>query len=164
MTTDVQKPITGWHVLSWLVAFFIVVGAVNAVYVFVALDSWSGLESDNAYNDGLEYNEVLAARKAQTALGWTSGLETVRGANGSYTLIADFRDKYNQPLETLGVTAEVKRPTHEGYDVPIELTHIGQGRYQASLDLPLKGMWDVYVRAERGSSDLFVAKSRIMIE
>ena len=149
---------------KWLLTpMVIVVGIVNVIYVYFALNSWSGIESKDAYTAGLAYNDILEAKEAQSSLGWESALRTEIQIDGDQRLIAQFVDKAGQPLNALFVVADIRRPTHEGYDKEVVLVAQGQGLYGAPLDLALKGIWDVTLRAEKDDKQ-FTAKSRIVID
>jgi len=53
-------------------AMFAVIIAVNGVMVAFAFGTWTGLETDGAYEKGLSYNDTLEAARRQAALGWRS--------------------------------------------------------------------------------------------
>ena len=75
MTEAVQKAprrITGWTVFYGMVAFFGVIIAVNLTFVYFALDSWPGLTTQHAYEEGIAYNKTLEQAAAQNEMGWTS--------------------------------------------------------------------------------------------
>ena len=59
---DKGKPLTGWKVLAMLLAFFGVVGAVNAVMVYSALSTFSGEVEAHPYEHGLAYNREYCQR------------------------------------------------------------------------------------------------------
>ncbi len=64
--------ITGWHVLAGMILFFSTIIAVNAVFISLAVQSFPGEDQRRSYVQGLEYNDVIAQRRAQAALGWTA--------------------------------------------------------------------------------------------
>ena len=137
----------GWWYPWIFVAGMAVVIVVNGVMVLFALGTWTGLETDGHYRKGLAYNENLAAARAQQERGWQVDLEFAPdGAVG-----VSFRDRDGVPLPDLAVQVLAVRPTHEGYDVAGELTHVGAGRYRGRLDLPLPGQWELRVHAFRGN-------------
>ena len=72
MTEAVQKAprrITGWTVFYGMVAFFGVIIAVNLTFVYFALDSWPGLTTQHAYEEGIAYNKTLEQAAAQLIAG-----------------------------------------------------------------------------------------------
>ena len=52
------------------VAFFGVVLLANGTMIGLAFATWTGLETEGAYQKGLAYNRVLDRARAQAALGW----------------------------------------------------------------------------------------------
>ena len=54
--------------IPWLfVGFLVVVAAVNGVMIWYALSSWTGLAANQAYDNGLTYNQNLAAARPHLA-------------------------------------------------------------------------------------------------
>lgn len=124
--------------------FFVVVFAVNGVFVYMSTTSHSGVVTDRAYQNGLEYNETIAASNKQDQLGWQS---TARTENGQ--LIFQLNDADNNVIDDAKVTAYFMRPTKDGMDQQMVMTVQENGGYQAALDLPVNGQWDVHIVAER---------------
>jgi nitrogen fixation protein FixH len=159
-TQDGSFVIRGKHVLIAVLAMFGIVIAVNLTFVFFALDSWTGLTTQNAYQEGLTYNQVLAARDAQRDLGWQGSLELGRrDAADSVTLILTDRD--GAPLAGLAIAGLLRRPTHEGLDRPLEWRGDGAGRYTALVELPERGNWDLELTADDGRHPPFEMKARL---
>ena len=70
--------LTGVHVLTAILAFFAVIIFVNAIFLTLALRSYPGEHEAKSYMQGLNYNERLAARERQAALGWTMEIAEAR--------------------------------------------------------------------------------------
>jgi nitrogen fixation protein FixH len=161
----VQRP-AGWWYPRVFIAGMLVVVAANAVLVYFALSTWSGLETTNHYRKGLAYNEALAATQRQQDRGWKMRLEFRPLATDTTerrgVLRATFSDRDNRPLADLAVEAEVVRPTHEGHDLSLSLRHQGTGVYAAEVVLPLPGQWDARVHASR-RDEWFQAKQRLYL-
>ena len=64
----------GWHVLAGMIAFFGVIFSVNAFFITTALRTFPGEETRRSYVQGLAYNDVIAERQAQAALGWSAAV------------------------------------------------------------------------------------------
>lgn len=152
--------IRGRHVLMAVLAMFGIVIAVNLAFVFFALDTWTGLSTPNAYQKGLTYNQVLAARDAQRDLGWQGSLELgQRDTADSLTLTLTDRD--GAPLDGLEVGGLLRRPTHEGLDQTLAWQGHGAGRYTVLVELPQRGNWDLEVTADDGRHPPFEMKARL---
>ena len=132
--------------ISWLfVGFFGLVLVANAIMIWLAVATWTGLETENAYQKGLAYNRSLEAARAQAALGWAAALE-VSGDDAARTRIAlDLADRFGNSIREAEVRARFVRPTHEGHDVHTELVHEPDGVWRSEVALPLAGQWDVEV-------------------
>ncbi len=136
--------------IPWtFVAFFGIVVAVNAILIALALSSFSGLETEDAYRKGLAYNRVLEEADTQAALGWRIAYAVENDAGRGHRLIVDVRDRDGRAIEGAEVRAAFVRPTHEGADAERRLTPMGGGRYRADIDLMLAGQWDLFLRVDR---------------
>jgi nitrogen fixation protein FixH len=132
--------------IPWaFVAFFVVVAAVQGVLVWFALESFSGLTTENAYQRGIAYNRTLAAKAAEMDLGWAVTLawrpDPALPAKGR--LEVEVLDRLGQPLQGAEVKARLRRPVGPESTVEAALEPDAPGRYAAQLTLPLRGQWDV---------------------
>jgi nitrogen fixation protein FixH len=160
-----RRPDGWWY--PWLfVGAMVLVVVVNGGLVFFALNTWSGLETEQHYLKGLAYNDNLKGAEAQERLGWRVevAFATV-AANSPRTgqLTASFHDRAGLPLAGLAVEALLIRPTQTGFDSKATLAHQGDGLYAAPVELPLAGQWDVRVHAWRGP-DAFQTVRRIQVQ
>jgi nitrogen fixation protein FixH len=152
MTDMTRKPLTGRRVFIWLAAFFLLIIVMNLVMVYLGNRSWTGLTTDQAYDKGVKYNEVIEQAEQQAELGWSVRfdpvVETSRdGEKVSVRLSADITGKDGTLLTDLEVTGRLVRPTSEGHDQIIEFSTVDGRRYEAVATFPLRGKWDVYLTA-----------------
>ena len=148
---DNPNPVRRSAWIPWIfVGFFGVVLAVNATMIYVAVDTWTGLwgESGSRYQQGLQYNDRLADVAEQAAMGWTVDHGFDRGDPRAGTLWVTLQDAYDTALTRAEVTARLVRPTHTGHDFAVPLTAIGDGRYAATVSVPLSGQWEVDIIAD----------------
>jgi nitrogen fixation protein FixH len=137
---------------------FLAVIAVNAVMMTLAISTFSGVETPRHYAQGLAYNQVLAATRAQAALGWKVDVRAVplaaaEGMDGrSIELQVVARDVDGRPIDDLALRALAIRPTRAGLDRELALEWGGQGVYRGTLDLPLPGVWDLRLVGHRGET------------
>lgn len=134
------KPLSGWKVFAIFVAFFGVVFAVNAVFITMALKTHSGVVTEDAYKKGIHYNDTLAAARAQPEM--QSALSFEDGV-----LSWSLKTPEGRALENASVTAEFFRPVKSGSDFSAELHASGNGIYSLKPEFPVKGAWQVHVRA-----------------
>jgi nitrogen fixation protein FixH len=149
--------LTGRHVLAMLVGAFLIVIAVNAVFVTYALKTWSGLSVDQPYDRGIKYNQVLEVDRAELALGWK-----VAGRFDGRHVTVDLSDRDGKAVNGAKVVASLERPTSEGYDQDLPLAAEGDGRYGTDARVSLPGQWDLRVVAARGP-DHFHWRTRVIV-
>ena len=142
-------PITGRKFFAWMVMFFGVIAAVNALFIFLALDTWPGLTTGRAYEKGLAYNKVLEEAAEQNARGWKSrvhlGGTTPRGRVLSVNITGP-----NGPITGLKVIGVLTRPVGESTRIPVTLLPDGVGRYTALVRMPALGRWHLELTTSRG--------------
>ncbi len=143
--------ITGRMVLLGLFTFFGVVFAVNGALVYFAMDSWPGLSTENAYEQGRDYNQTLADEAAQSSLGWTSDITLSKNMDGHVMRVV-FTDANGTPLDGLQVRATFSRPVGAENIVNITLPETAIGEYSSPVTLPLAGRWHAFVEAGTGET------------
>jgi len=163
MTPRERFRLTGHHVLVGLIAFFGVVIAVNGAFVYFALATWTGLDTDDAYSRGLAYNDVLAAAEQQHRLGWLVDFGIGNGAPRSALIDFRVRDADGRALEGLTVDAKIRRPTNDGFDRNLALRETTPGTYRGEVALPKAGNWDIRVTAREGDVVRYVVDERAWI-
>lgn len=147
----------GRHVFGCIAAFFAVVTAVNGIFIYFALSSWSGLTAPDAYNRGIAYNRVLDEAAAQARLGWRAEIGWRKG-----TAEARLVDRDGSPLDGLAVAAHFARPLGKGEPLDVALVATAPGRYVAAIDLPLPGQWEMQIEA-RGAAGRYQAATRLIV-
>lgn len=142
----VAKPITGRRVLIWLLLFFGTIVAVNGAFVYFALDTWPGLSTRRAYEEGLAYNKTLDAARAQHALGWKSVIGVEGAESGGRALTVRMADRDGAPVVGLAMTVELRRPVREDQDRMLVLVESEAGVYRARFEAT-PGRWQAVVKA-----------------
>ncbi len=133
-------------------AAFLVVIAVNGALIYFAEDTFSGLETEHAYERGLQYNRALAGEAAQERLRWRHEAAISDDAHNRRTLRVRLTDRGGRPLDGLKVAAYLVRPSSAGMDLTLSLAPAGDGRYVAEFALPAPGQWDLRLVAQRGDA------------
>lgn len=137
----------GHHVLIAVVAFFGVIFAVNAVLVWQAVATHSGLVASEPYRKGLGYNRRIEADERQQALGWTSEAAVDPGSAIAVTLAGPD----GQPVSGLSLSGAIGRPSTGRSDVALRFVEHAPGRYVALLGGLEAGAWLLSVEAHAGS-------------
>lgn len=154
----------GWHVLAMLLTFFGVVMGVNFTMMRFAYSTFSGVERASAYQDGLKYNEEIAAARQQDALGWAVDARVQRSGEGVAQVAVSAKDAAGVELSNLGGLIVLERPADRREDRRGDLVLTGAGRYAATLDDVAPGQWDVVVEFKRGAERAFLSRTRVVLK
>jgi len=154
MRTSPHVLVTGRQAFCWIAGFFAVIIGVNATMAILALSTFNGISEDQAYVDGLAFNETLQAVEAQLALGWSVDAEINRPGELAVNVRARYRDANDVALSNLKIHAEFVRPVHQGYDFSVPLQQVGPGLYTVTTQVPLAGQWTIRLIAEHDLSQV----------
>ena len=124
------------YIPLYFVAFFLVIFAVNGVFVYYATKTHTGVVTRHAYEKGLNYNKTIELANAQDELGIESRILI---ENGQIIFRSNRHVKAN-------VTAYITRPTQDGYDFKVKLSG-EKGYFTGKIDFPMKGQWHIAVVA-----------------
>lgn len=155
MILRVFDPEKGTWVLFLFVAFFGVVVAVNSVFISKAISTHSGVVTDQPYEKGLAYDEILDKAKSQPDI-------VQRAVFEDGILRWTLKDTNGQAIDA-DVMARIVRPVSGGQDFEITLSHDKDGVYKADLDLPMKGRWEALLKAQ-WQSQQYQTRVPIIIE
>lgn len=158
-----RKPreLTGRTVLICVIAFFAIVGGVNAFMVGAAISTFGGLETRNSYQAGLAFAQELAAVEAQDALHWRVAAKV--SANASETIVElTAADATGRPLVGLQATARLAHPTDGRADHVISLAEIAPGKFQGRTAVVV-GSWALIVELSRDGSRMFRSTNRVFV-
>ena len=85
------------------VAFFAVIIAVNLVYIYLAKSTWRGVETENSYQKGLNYNEVLKQEKKQQELGWSVDSRFTQTGSRKASILVAILDKNSDLIKDANI-------------------------------------------------------------
>lgn len=148
---------------SLFVLGFLVVVAVNTVLIVTATGSFSGLVVSHPYKKGAEYSRLHQALVEQKELGWQYSLQTAPQGDGHVRVVMQWSDRARMALSDLAVTLEASRPVENIAPLTVALQSRGGGRYEALLELPREGLWDLRIAASQGQRQ-FVGAERINVQ
>ena len=144
---------------SAFVAFFAVVFLANGIMIFSALNTWRGLASESPWVKDAGYKGVVDPDAARGGLDWRVGIDVTGHDGGRRAEVAvRLTGGSGKPVEANRVRVGFVRPTDDGYDTTARLQPQGGGVYRARVDLPVPGLWEVRVAAERGSDSIHRSK------
>jgi len=139
--------VRGWHVLTALLAFFGAIIAVNIAFAVIAVRSFPGEDVRRSYVQGLQYNDTLAERRVQQALGWQASAD-LRHDGEEAVVEVIVRARGGAPVSDARVTGALQWPVHARRDHTLAFTSMGDGRYQARVGPLQPGRWRLRARAE----------------
>ncbi len=108
MTTERSR----WIPWAFL-AFFAVVLLANGTMIWLAFATWTGLETEGAYQKGLAYNRTLEQAEAQAALGWRVDL-ALEQQGRALALRLMLVDRHGSLIEEADVTRGLRPPDPRG--------------------------------------------------
>ena len=158
-----ENTLTGRRVLAYLLGFFGLIFAVNGVFVYFALSTFNGVHTENAYIKGLNYNATIEAAEQQAALGWR--METVlTPTDRGGILTVTMHTANGEPVDGLGIDGMFLRPAQDGLDRPVVLQQVGAGRYDALVELPVRGQWDLRLVATTRDGATYRSAERVWLK
>lgn len=149
--------LTGRHVLVGFVLFFGLIIGLDVLFASFAYKTFSGQSADNPYEAGLQFNETLAQRRAEAALGWRADFDLGAG-NAEFT----FTDRGGRPIDGLLVTSVLSRPATEAGKRVLDFHAVGGGVYRASAT-GLTGAWDMHAVARNPDGQRLEIDHRLVL-
>ncbi|KUO54413.1 MAG: hypothetical protein APF80_08245 [Alphaproteobacteria bacterium BRH_c36] len=154
--------LNGWHVLAGLIAFFGVMIAVNSVFLYFAMTTFTGIETADAYRKGVAYNASLEESRQLDKLGWKGALK----ANGERIEFV-LKTAEGEPVRGVRVEGKVGRPATDAFDQTIAFEDTGSGVYWSQPLALAPGNWIVALEAHDpvngGSSPRYRLKERLWL-
>lgn len=164
MATQTQTSgLKGKHVLIAFLGFFGVIFAVNGVFLYSAISTYTGVVSVEPYRKGLQYNDRIAAAERQAELGWTEIIEVSGDA-----VVLRLTDNAGKPVSGLHIKGVLGRPSTNRHDIALSFSEIDTGRYAVDVGAIEPGSWMVNIEAAwpRGenSDPVFRARKRLWLK
>ena len=158
------KTLKGSHVLAIALAFLAVILAANAVFITLAIKTFPGQVVDKPYEQGLRFNEQIAAKSRQAALGWTADIDRATIVNGDAEIEIRFASSSGDPLHGLAIEGQLRRPAAKGEDKALVFESGSSGAYIAKVGGVEMGAWDLTVTATAQTGETFALKKRLILE
>ncbi|MFN8671429.1 MAG: FixH family protein [Candidatus Sericytochromatia bacterium] len=138
-------------------SFFGVVILSNLLLIYLSYTSADGMVEENYYKRSLNYQDQKNKASEQEKLGWDVNFDKKKNL---YTIV--LKDKDEKPIKKARVKLNFFRPTKEGFDKETFLLEKEDGIYEKQFELPLKGIWDVYINVEKDTNS-WKKKKRIKV-
>lgn len=161
-STKKPRELTGFAVLMWLVAFFGVVFAVNAVMVRAATSTFGGVETRSSYEAGLMFKKAMSDAEKQAALHWQVDGKLNRDKAGEAVLDVSVRDDKGAPVSGLTAQARLEHPADSRRDHTVPLNKIGAGQFHGLVKADA-GRWELIIDFMRDGQRVFLSRSQVML-
>ena len=156
------RELTGRAVLIWLLGFFGIVFAVNAVLVQAATSTFGGLETGSSYKAGLLFTQEMVSAQRQEALHWHVDGKLSRDRAGEAVLDFSARDRQGAAVSGLTAVARLAHPADARLDQTMVLSRSGPGAFHGEAQAQ-PGQWELIVDLFRGDDRVFRSRSRITL-
>ncbi len=157
--TDNATPPRGglrWPIM--IVGLLLGNAAFCAVTFYYATNDPSFAVEPDAYQQGLAWDQHVAAQRASDALGWACALNIGElDANGHRPLSVTLTDRHGAPLDELAVEAIVFHQARAANRMPLTFDHTAPGEYRATAPMQRDGWWRIELNAQRGD-DRFITE------
>lgn len=158
-----SRVLTGRAVLLWLVGFFVVVFAANAVMVRAAISTFGGVETLSSYQAGLQFEQEAGRAQRQDALHWRVSGTLKRNGAGEAVLDLTARDANGAPLTGLTADARLAHPADDRLDHVIKISALGNGVFHGE-SAAQPGRWELIIDLYRGDERVFRSRSHVTLK
>lgn len=161
--SEVEHLWTGQRVFWSVFTFFAVVMAVNAVFIYLALESHPGVVTEHSYEEGLAFDDRLAEAKEQAKLGWSGQVDLSQSGYIIYRLV----DRDQKPVSAKNIKINFVRGVSAGHDFEVDLNESEIGVYRADFNAPLKGKWQAHISViwdEDGVPKKYLERHDVIVE
>lgn len=158
---NADREITGRHVAIAFVAFFGLIIIADVIMVRLAITTFGGVETTDAYRKGLNYNENIEISRAMANRGWQSRAKFDRDHR---TIVVQLADADGKPLNHLNVAVELGRAATNRYDKALQLKLNNDDSFSAAWPEAKPGRWIVSTTVKDRDTVVFRAKERLWIE
>jgi nitrogen fixation protein FixH len=154
--------LTGRMVLLILIGFFSVIVAVNGVMAYVAVNTFSGMQTQRPYEAGLKFNHAIAKARVQQEQHWVVDTHVERAKSGEVSLSIALADQQGKAISDSQLDVQLVSPVDSRYDATFALQGDGAGRYRGLAQAPA-GQWDLVIIAKRSDEAVFRSVSRVTL-
>ena len=154
--------LNGRIVLVALIGFFVTVMGVNGLMAYLAVETFSGIQTEKPYENGLAFNREIARARAQESQGWKVEEHIDRAASGSVTITIHLHKADDTVITGLSLVALLKSPTNSRNDCKTLLNDQGDGTYTAVFPCGA-GQWDLETTARLKDEVVYQSVNRIIL-
>jgi len=137
---------------------------VNGVMMALAISTMPGTEVESPYQAGIGYNAEISAANDQAGRHLQVEGHISRDPDGHAAVMVQARDGNGAPLNGLAFIMRFVRPTDVHADRAVTLNEVGSGNYRGEVVDVAPGLWEIELKADRGSQQIFRSKNRMTLE
>lgn len=134
------------YIPYYIIAFFCTFITLDMFFVYTAVSTYQGVVNDNAYRDGVKYNEQLEEARRRQEIGWISNInfEPQEKLSLSGMVVINTTDKHGRSLVGKECSGTISRPLQKGLEQELQFTSEKGGICRSQLiTLPSAGQWQV---------------------
>lgn len=147
-----------------IILFFLVLFAVNGVFVYLAVDTHTGSVSEEPYADGLKYQQTIDLLEKSKELGWSTDLQiSQRTKEGLHFFKILLRDQDGIAIEDLKLTLSVLPLTQEGFAQEVPL-NIKDQAYFGEAVIKSPGLAALELKALENEAPVYLWKTRRVLD
>lgn len=161
-----ERHMTGWHALTWFIAFFGFMFIVNGIFLWAAISSFPGEDVEKSYIAGMTYNQELTRRQVQAEAGWTGEIGLKQTGETKW-IEARLKKADGTPLAGLSARALLRHPSDRNLDTELDMIATATGVFAAPATALARGQWTIVVTADIDpgtEGDEFTAYRRLIVE
>lgn len=140
-----QNRVYARRVLIAFVSFFAAFIFVDIVFVVLAVRTYTGVVTEQAYEKGLSYNRIIKEAKEQVGRGWVGKISVKEGV-----LSIHLKDRSGVSIGKRDVRVLFINPRNARDDFSRPLFEQTFGVYTAVLPTSIKGRWNLRFLVDTG--------------
>ncbi len=153
-------------VLGWI-GLVTVVLLVNVAMISMAVVTNSGLVEEDYYEKGRDHEQnFLKKQAARHALGWNFKLDVPEDLilGQAHTIRFNVVDRRGLAVDDLNIEVLAYRPSDADADFKLSMQAFAPGQYQAQALFPLKGVWELKLKASQAGESFDLIEQRISVK
>lgn len=167
MSTDDANKREGWRitgraVLAVMVGFFGIIFSANALMIWLATSTHTGIVVDSAWRSGGNWQREIESARAQETLGWSVEVEIARNGAGA-DVVAAVIDSAGAPVDGIDLNLRLVSPTGPAGDQFVTLRAQDAGLYAGTIDRLPAGRWQVLVDAESALGRIYRSQNTVLV-
>ncbi|MFA5952126.1 MAG: FixH family protein [Hyphomicrobium sp.] len=134
------------------VLFFVMLACIEGALIAISVRSFTGLSEADPYRRGLAYNDTIAARDKDLALGWSIVIGYERTGPRSGLLSITARGHDHGPLKGATIDATATRIGKVVDTLAVDLSLASESTAAGIITFPHPGRWFVRAVITRGGN------------